>query len=242
VFAHWQKARAGGGEVMMLARTRDDVDQLNALAKTAAQTTGDSHGPQVLLGDRSFQAGDIVRTKRNNRAITVGETHVRNGDRYTILATTQDGGLLVDDLTGRGATMLPAAYVAEHVEHGWATTIDAAQGATTDIAILLVRPGIDREHLYVGLTRGRDENHAYLAPAADDDHAHPPASDTGARALLQAALARSGRNEAAHTLLDRTATATRAVPAPPHTRPGAWAPPIRSRQPVSAERERGVGI
>jgi conjugative relaxase-like TrwC/TraI family protein len=221
VFAHWQRARADGSEVMMLARTRDDVDQLNALAKTAAQTAGESHGPQVVIGDKTFEAGDVIRTKRNNRSITVGETHVRNGDRYTILATTQDGGLLVDDLTGRGRTMLPSAYVAEHVEHGWATTIDGAQGATTDIAILLARPGIDREHLYVALTRGRQENHAYLAPAADDDHEHPTTGDGGARQLLQTALARSGRNDAAHTLLDRvTAANTPVLPLPaPATRP-----------------------
>ncbi len=209
VFAHWQQARSDGAEVMMLARTRDDVDQLNALAKTAAQQSGQSHGPQVLVGEKSFQAGDVIRTRRNNRSITVGETHVRNGDRYTILATTDDGGLLVDDLGNRGATLLPAAYVAEHVDHGWATTIDGAQGATTDIAILLVRPGIDREHLYVGLTRGRRENHAYLAPPVDDDHAHPTTSETGARAVLQAALARSGCNDAAHTLLDRANAAIR---------------------------------
>ena len=203
VFEHWQKARADGSEVMMLARTRGDVDQLNALAKTAAQAGGQSHGPQLVVGERSFQAGDVVRTKRNNRQLPLGETHVRNGDRYTILATTQDGGLLVEDLAGRGATMLPAGYVAQHVEHGWATTIDGAQGATTGIAILLVRPGIDREHLYVGLTRGRDENHAYLAPPVDDDHAHPPVGDTDARQMFQAALTRSGSNDAAHTLLDR---------------------------------------
>ena len=127
VFAHWQKARSGGAEVMMLARTRDDVDQLNTLAKIAAQHDGDSYGPQVVIGDKSFQAGDVIRTKRNNRSITVGDTHVRNGDRYTILATTGTGGLLVDDLAGRGATMLPPGYVAQHVEHGWATTIDAAK-------------------------------------------------------------------------------------------------------------------
>jgi conjugative relaxase-like TrwC/TraI family protein len=209
VFAHWQRARSNGADVMMLARTRDDVDQLNALAKTAAQTAGDSHGPHVVVGEKSFQAGDVIRTRRNNRAISLGHTHVRNGDRYTILATTQDGGLLVDDHAGQGSTMLPPAYVADHVEHGWATTIDGAQGATTDVAILLARPGIDREHLYVGLTRGREENHAYLAPAADDDHAHPTADDTGARALLQAALARSGSNESAHTLLDRAHAAVR---------------------------------
>jgi conjugative relaxase-like TrwC/TraI family protein len=215
VFAHWQHARSDGAEVMMLARTRDDVDQLNALAKTAAQEAGQSHGPQLVVGDKSFQAGDVIRTRRNNRSITLGETHVRNGDRYTILATTGGGGLLVDHLGGRGATMLPAAYVAEHVEHGWATTIDGAQGATTDIAILLARPGIDREHLYVGLTRGRHENHAYLAPAIDDDHAHPTTSDTRARQMLRAALARSGRNDAAHTLLDRAHAANRpALPMP----------------------------
>jgi ATP-dependent exoDNAse (exonuclease V) alpha subunit len=209
VFSHWQHARAGGAEVMMLARTRDDVDQLNALAKTAAQTTGDSHGPQLVVAEKSFQAGDVIRTKRNNRSITLGDSHVRNGDRYTVLAPTQDRGLLVDDLAGRGATLLPPTYVAEHVEHGWATTIDGAQGATTDIAILLARPGIDRAHLYVGLTRGRQENHAYLAPTVDDDHAHPTTGESGARQMLQAALARSGRNDAAHTLLDRANAAIR---------------------------------
>ncbi|HEY5230534.1 MAG TPA: AAA family ATPase, partial [Galbitalea sp.] len=215
VFAHWQHAQADGAEVMMLSRTRDDVDQLNALAKTAAQEAGQSHGPQLTVGDKAFQAGDVIRTKRNNRSITLGEGHVRNGDRYTILATTEGGGLLVDDLTGRGATMLPAAYVAQHVEHGWASTIDGAQGATTDIAILLVRPGIDREHLYVGLTRGREENHVYVAQSVDEDHEHPPTGDNGTRQLLEAALAHSGSNDAAHTLLDRANAAIRpALPMP----------------------------
>jgi ATP-dependent exoDNAse (exonuclease V) alpha subunit len=193
----------------------------------------------------------VIRTKRNNRQLPLGDTHVRNGDRYTILATTETGGLLVDDLAGKGGTMLPPAYVTEHVDHGWATTIDAAQGATTDIAILLVRPGIDREHLYVGLTRGRDENHAYLAPAVDDDHRHPPTGDTGARQMLDAALARSGQQDAAHTLLDRAAAANPPVPTPPSMRPGAWAPTTISHRSVIertddlhraiAPRGRGVG-
>jgi conjugative relaxase-like TrwC/TraI family protein len=254
VFAHWQRARSDGAEVMMLARTRDDVDQLNALAKTAAQEGGESHGPQLVVDEKVFQAGDVIRTKRNNRSIPVGATHVRNGDRYTVLATTENGGLLVDDLTGRGSTLLPAAYVAEHVEHGWATTIDAAQGATTDIAILLMRPGIDREHLYVGLTRGRRENHAYLAPAVDDDHEHPTTGDAGARQMLQAALARSGSNEAAHTLLDRvTAANTPILPLPaPATRPRDPEEEARrhrmatqdayDRQRKIAARGRGIGI
>jgi conjugative relaxase-like TrwC/TraI family protein len=205
VFTHWQAARAKGRDVVMLARTRDDVDQLNALAKTAAQTSGDSHGPELHIGHRSFQAGDVIRTRRNQRSIGVGDSHVCNGDRYTILATTQDGALLVDDLAGRGSTLLLPGYVTEHVEHGWATTIDTAQGATTDHAVLLVRPGIDREHLYVGLTRGREENHAYITTApAESEHNHPkPAGTTAStRDILAAAMARSGQQDAAHTVLD----------------------------------------
>jgi ATP-dependent exoDNAse (exonuclease V) alpha subunit len=234
VFTHWQTAKAaGGGDAMMMARTRADVDQLNHLAKTAAQAAGDSHGPELIVGERSFQAGDLIRTKRNTRMVPLGEGHVRNGDRYTVLATTEHGGLLVDDLAGRGRTLLPPRYVEDHVEHGWAATIDAAQGATTDIAIALVRPGIDREHLYVGLTRGREENHAYIAPAADNDpdhphrHGHPmPSTDDTALDTLRAALAHTGVTDAAHTLLTRQlALGPAPTPEvdPPH-RPGAWEP------------------
>jgi ATP-dependent exoDNAse (exonuclease V) alpha subunit len=225
VFAHWQTARSNGAEVMMLARTRDDVDQLNALAKTAAQTSGDSHGPELNVGHRTFQAGDVIRTRRNQRSIGVGDSHVRNGDRYTILTTTNDGALLVDDLAGRGATLLPPAYVTEHVEHGWASTIDTAQGATTDHAVLLVRPGIDREHLYVGLTRGRQENHAYVttAPDANDNHHKRPDSTASTRDILTAALTRTGQQDAAHTLLERARAGSPSGPTASPASPE-WAP------------------
>jgi ATP-dependent exoDNAse (exonuclease V) alpha subunit len=230
VFNHWQTARAVGRDVLMLGRTRADVDHLNTLAKTAAQATGESHGPELASGPHSWQTGDIVRTRRNNRRIPVGDSHVKNGDRYRVLSLTTDGGLLVDDLTGRGRTMLPASYVAEHVDYGWATTIDAAQGATADVAVLLVRPGLDREHLYVGMTRGRAENHAYVAPQADDDHDHHAANPaTPANKILIDALTRSGRQHAAHSLLEHAKTAASAsrraeptaVPAPSA---GRWRP------------------
>jgi len=129
----------------------------------------------------------------------------------------------VEDLGGRGRTVLPADYLAEHCEYGWASTIDAAQGATADVGIVLVRPGMDREHLYVALTRGRLGNHAYVTPDPtgddDDDHGHgrptgaPDAAVTAedpeqeALRVLEAALATSGAQDAAHTALT-TARAT----------------------------------
>jgi conjugative relaxase-like TrwC/TraI family protein len=225
VFGHWQRARADGQDVLMLARTRVDVDALNARARAAALAAGDVSGQVTTAGDRQWQAGDLLRTRRNDRRLSVGDGHVRNGDRYRVLGPGPQDGLIVEDLTGRGRLVLPAKYLAAHADYGWASTIDAAQGATADVGIVLVRPGLDREHLYVGLTRGRQANHAYITPDAtgDDDHPHHHGQRPHERAgsgragaagreqqeaaaamrVLEAALSRSGAQDAAHTALDQ---------------------------------------
>lgn len=53
---------------------------------------------------------------------------------------------------------LPAAYVARHVELGWAVTGYGTQGDTTDDAICVVEPSSTRSGVYVGMTRGRGRN------------------------------------------------------------------------------------
>jgi conjugative relaxase-like TrwC/TraI family protein len=187
VFAHWTQARQDGQDALMLARTRTDVDALNQRARTAAVTNGEIAGPVTTAGDRDWQAGDLLRTRRNNRTLPVGEDHVRNGDRYRVLGPGPAGGLIVEDLRGRGRLTLPADYLSKHCEYGWASTIDAAQGATAAIGLVLVRPGMDREHLYVAMTRGRQANHVYISTQqpADPDHDHrrrpSPPDDTGTR-------------------------------------------------------------
>lgn len=51
----------------------------------------------------------------------------------------------------RQPTFLPADYVAAHAEYGWASTITSAQGATVDVGIVLVRPGlVTARHLAAG--------------------------------------------------------------------------------------------
>ena len=240
VFTHWTHALQAGQDALMLARTRVDVEALNTRARTAAVAGGAVTGPAVTAGDGTvWQAGDLLRTRRNNRSLPLGDSHVRNGDRFRVLgpgpgpsdSNAKGGGgvqgLIVEDLTGRGRTILPADYLAEHCEYGWASTIDAAQGATADVGIVLVRPGMDREHLYVAMTRGRLGNHAYLTPdpTGDDDcdHGHgrspvtqgaasttgpdataraqEPTPDHKALQVLEAALATSGAQDAAHTAL-----------------------------------------
>jgi conjugative relaxase-like TrwC/TraI family protein len=190
VFDRWRTATDHGADALMLARAWTDVNALNARARAVAVATGQVTGPDLMrvatrsastrgqVEDRTWRAGDVLIAKKNTTRIAIGTETLRNGDRFRVLAANDSGGLVVTDLRGRGTTTLPTGYLAAHAEYGWAATIDGAQGATTDIGIVLARSGLDREHLYVAMTRGRLENHVHTTPelATGDagPHHHPP--------------------------------------------------------------------
>ena len=82
---------------------------------------------------------------------------------------------------------LPAAYVSEHVELGYAITAHRAQGMTVDATFTILRPGMSRELAYVAMTRGRTENHAFIAtdiPELGYDGAPAP-EQTGRQVMAQ---------------------------------------------------------
>jgi len=260
VFAHWAAARAEGQDALMLAGTRVDVDALNQRARAAAVAAGEVTGPVTAAGGRQWQAGDVLRARRNDRRLTLGDSHVRNGDRFRVLGLGPQDGLIVEDLTGRGRAVLPADYLGQHTEYGWASTIDAAQGATADVGLVLVRPGMDREHLYVAMTRGRHGNHAYITPdlISDDDHhghAHPGPLPEAVRSpqeqafrVLEDTLRRSSAQDAAHTALEharaqaaQTAQAHKRAAEPALAREAAAAEPRRSpARPPAPEHARAI--
>jgi conjugative relaxase-like TrwC/TraI family protein len=207
VLAEYRRLVADGGRVLLLARTHDDVDQLNQLARQAAIATGQVHGdPLLTAGDHDWRVGDQLRATRNNRHIPVGGDHLRNGDRFTVTGTTH-GGLTVQRIDSTDTAVLPVDYLTEHARYGWASTIDAAQGATVDHALLLARPGMDRSRLYVGMSRGRDTNQIYLAPAPDPEITprRPGAVDQpDPVAQLRVMLAQAGEHAVAHSQLPDT--------------------------------------
>jgi len=85
---------------------------------------------------------------------------VKNRDHWTITAIDADASIR---LTGRTGTIrLPATYVAEHVELGYAQTSHATQGRTVDTALLLIDTPTDSRGVYTPMTRGRDSNHAFV--------------------------------------------------------------------------------
>jgi hypothetical protein len=87
--------------------------------------------------------------------------------------------------------------VRDNVALAYAVTVHKGQGLTTDRAVLLVDGATTAEHLYVGLSRGREHNLACVACEPLDD-GHRPQSAPSIQDVLGAALRRSG-NEASAT-------------------------------------------
>jgi hypothetical protein len=107
---------------------------------------------------------------------------------------------------GPGEVVLPADYVARHVELSYATTAHRAQGRTVDTAYAMVSPATAREVLYVSATRGRHTNHLYVDTSYDPDPATGHDGMTQpqtARDVLAAVLAREGADLSAHETLRR---------------------------------------
>ena len=205
VFTAWQNDRDQGLDALMLAPTRDQVADLNHRAR-AHRLHGTTPTREVELADGNrASVGDTVITRANERRLpTTGGDWVKNGDRWTVQNVSRAGGLQVKHVrTGRTAT-LPAGYVRESVELGYATTIHAAQGVTADTMHGVITGDASRQQLYTMLTRGRTANHVYLPVVGDGDpHTaiHPDTiSPRTATDLLEQILARDDTPTSATTL------------------------------------------
>ena len=205
-YTAWRRDRADGLASILIAETGDAVTALNQRARADLVLAGDvDASAEVALHDgTAASVGDMVLTRRNERALRSGRDWVRNGDRWVVSAVKADGAMAVRRAGRRlgGAIVLPAGYVAEHVELGYAVTAYRAQGVTTDTAHALIEPGTTRENLYVAMTRGRQANTAYVSvDRPDDDHStwHPGDLDKAtARSVLDGVLQHVGAEPSAH--------------------------------------------
>jgi len=209
-YAAWAADRAAGRDTVLLAPTRDLVRLLNERARVdRLDDLGPHRSPagEVDLGDGTrASAGDVIITRRNDRRLHVtGTDWVKNGDRWTVLDSPREGSLVVRHRRHGHTVTLPLAYVAEHVQLGYATTVHGAQGMTADTCHTVLTGQENRQLLYVGLTRGRLTNHVYLAAAPDGDPKSPllPEALTPPTAIdvLTRILATDGSQKSATTRL-----------------------------------------
>jgi hypothetical protein len=140
--------------------------------------------------------------------ISVNGNWVKNGDQWLVEQVAADGAVTVARTTGAGMpggrqVVLPADYVREHVELGYATTAHRAQGRTVDTAHAFVSVTTQREMLYVAATRGRESNRLYVDtmydPDADTQHGLPAEREAG-DVLRQVLEARGADQSATETI------------------------------------------
>jgi hypothetical protein len=160
--------------------------QLNRRARQRLTDAGFVQGPELVATGRSFQVGDYVIARRNNRLLR--GTHdrdfwVRNGSRGTVAAVhPAQGALDVDFDTAQGPcrVRLPAPYLTVgHLEHAYAVTDYAVQGRTLGRSRALFDDSTTTAGAYVATTRGRLENRVYVidgtvADARDHATSHGP--------------------------------------------------------------------
>lgn len=147
---------------IMLSYTRQDVFDLNQMARGLRKAQGELGSDSVLSterGERAFAALDRIYFLKNDR-----ELGVKNGTLGTIeriqgnllIVRLDDGSLSTEkgDKASRTITFSTDRY--NQLDHGYAATIHKAQGVTVDRSYLLASKYMDGHATYVGLSRHRD--------------------------------------------------------------------------------------
>lgn len=170
VFRKYSADVTAGKQSIMIASTNETVTRLNDLAQAHAIEHGQvstGAGAVALHNSSRAHVGDTIVTRKNARRLVVnsGQDFVKNGDLWRVTDLHDDGRITAQHIQHGGKVTLPAHYVEQSVELGYASTIHRAQGSTVDTAHALVDASTDRAGAYVALTRGRENNQLYVSLA-----------------------------------------------------------------------------
>ena len=216
LYLGWKEDTEAGRTSLMIAGDLGSVSELNRRARADRIAAGEVEERGLdVAGGGTAGVGDQVVTRQNDRRLGTGRGWVRNGDQWTVTATHDDGSMTLQRVNGTGRVVLPADYVAEHVELAYASTAHRAQGRSVDTAHAMVSPTTTREVLYVSATRGRGaqpalRGHPLRPRPADLARGHGRAGDGSPGA---------GRGPAQR---GRRRGGPRDDPPPPRTRQKAW--------------------
>ena len=213
----WAKDRTEIRQKIIVAATRADVAELNALARASQVEAGlvdDALGIDIEVRRRDestdirrFAPGDRIGFSMNDREIGVA-----NGVAGTVAAIElrPDGPALrveLDEPNARGerTVSVPAAFAM--FDHAYATTNHRAQGLTRDSAHVLANAAMcDREWIYVAASRSRFATTIYAdasSLAAIDPESHRTEEpDASRERAIDALASRMRRSRAKGTSLD----------------------------------------
>jgi ATP-dependent exoDNAse (exonuclease V) alpha subunit len=173
-----------GKSSIVVSGTRKDVRLINSAIRSRLQERGAIGSENVKMttayGERSFSERDrvIFGEKHHFNGRDDQARSVWNGATGTVvsLAKTEDGrGAMSVRLDHSGETVRVDPEAMNKVDHGYATTVHKAQGATVDHAHWYAGGMNSREMSYVAVTRAREETHVYTTR----DQLQRETTDTG---------------------------------------------------------------
>lgn len=173
----WEADTLNGKQALLLVGSNEAAARVSGMARAELVRLGLVPEDGVRLGKDGNTAGvgDLVQARRNEWSLATEESRAPiNRSAYRVLETRDDGGLRVEPVGGDGRPLeLPASYVQQHLVLGYASTVHAAQGRTVDRTHSVISSGWDTALTYVGLTRGRESNTAWVVTRATPEDSPP---------------------------------------------------------------------
>jgi len=201
-------ARAGGKDVAIICDKWEIADAINRRLHDTYTATDAPSLP--VARDQEVRVGDLILTRNNDATVQVQAQQpgdrvdqVRNGNRWRVAdIDTAASRIVAERLTDRARAVFEPEYVSEHITLGYATTVHSAQGVTVGstttagVCYAILSERATRAMAYVAMTRGKDENHAFIyqpiTGEADHEHSTPVAGSQIHR------LRRANKYAAAH--------------------------------------------
>lgn len=200
----WSANLRSGTSSILIAPDNDSVTTLNERAHADLVESGrvDAEHTVILADGLTAGRGDTIIARKNNRMmIDSNGEYLRNGTLLSITKRPHRDGSVTARRADTGATVrLSQVYLGASAELGYATTAHRSQDITVDTSHIVLTQGcLTRELLYVGMTRGRNSNIAYVCetnPAIDEPQSGGPT--TGWRQILGEVLSAEGAERTAH--------------------------------------------
>lgn len=205
---------SSGKTSLLIAATNHDVAALNEtirahyIAHGIVDTTMEA---QLSRGEKAG-VGDTILARKNQTFYddeTATSTRINNGTLLTVTGISENGSITARNQTTGEELCLPADYVHDNVQLGYAATVHRAQGSTVDCTRAVIDHHVDRAGLYVALTRGKIANHIYavtehqLDELAEEGHYHYQGIDhaPSARDVFNKAISRDNSPKAAREVI-----------------------------------------
>jgi hypothetical protein len=155
-----------GRDVLLLAASSGEASDLARRVQQHLIKAGRVQPGEVELADGNYAgAGDLIRARLNTH-INAGGRRLTNRDTLRVKAVAGDQVTaqrkISADLGWSAPFDVPVQYVTANAELDYAGNAHVAEGRTVGVSHLLISQTTSRRSQYVMMTRGREENHAYV--------------------------------------------------------------------------------